>query len=358
MLADVTHELEAVSGFRPRAERLVELVVPMLADSATVEIAGRGVRREVVAASPPAGDDDATTDGRLELPLLVDGGGVHPILTARMLGGRVFGDSETALLQSLAERAGLALESARLFDRERHIAETLKESLQPVPLPETPGLDVCAAYLPADEGYGVSGDFYEMVPASDGWFAVIGDVCGKGPRAAGLTALARHSIRAIVLHDPAVSPSRIVSVLNEAFMEQAGSLFATIQIARVVTTGAGRVAVQLCSAGHPPALHRRGEVVSSRSSRDALVGARRGLPYHDIEIELEPGDSLTLYTDGITEAGRPAELFGQQRLIDAIAGARDDAEGIVEAIERAVRSYQVGALKDDIAILCLRSNGL
>ena len=219
-----------------------------------------------------------------------------------------------------------------------------------------PGLDLAALYLPAGEGYGVSGDFFEVFPAAGGWFAVIGDVCGKGPEAAGLTALARHTLRAVVLHDPSVAPSRAVAVLNEAFMERAGGLFASVVVARVTPARDGMARVTLCSAGHPPPLHRSGSAVVSRMSRNVLVGARRGLAYRDIELELAPGDALLLYTDGVTEAGRPNALFGDRRLLDAVADAPAgaDSAAIVSGIEHAVRAHQRGELRDDIAILCLR----
>jgi chemotaxis family two-component system sensor kinase Cph1 len=262
-----------------------------------------------------------------------------------------------SFLLERAEQLAFALESTRRYDREHYIAQTLKESLLPAPLPDTPGLDVQSLYLPAGEGYGVSGDFLEVFPVGDGWFAVIGDVCGKGPPAAALTVLARHSIRAVVLQDPAIAPSRVVSVLNEAFMDRAGGLFASVQIARMTPAPDGRVLVALCSAGHPPALHRHGSSVTPRSSRNVLVGARRGLPYGDVEIELAPGDALVLYTDGVTEAGRPNELFGDRRLNEAIASVRDGAASatIIDAIERAMRAHQIGEFRDDVAILCLQA---
>jgi chemotaxis family two-component system sensor kinase Cph1 len=260
-----------------------------------------------------------------------------------------------SFLLERAEQLALALETTRLFDREHFIAQTLKESLLPAPLPETPELDVRATYIPAGEGYGVSGDFFEVFPADDAWFAVIGDVCGKGPRAAGLTALARHTIRAVVLQDPDATPSRVVSVLNEAFMDQAGGLFATVQVVRVSPKANGVARVALCSGGHPPALHRCGGAVHSRSSRNTVVGARRGLPFDDVEIDLEPGDALVMYTDGVTEAGRPNELYGDQRLVETVANAGVDSAAIVGAVEDAVRAHQQGELRDDIAILCLRN---
>jgi serine phosphatase RsbU (regulator of sigma subunit) len=259
-----------------------------------------------------------------------------------------------SLLLERADQLALTVESDRRYDREHYIAETLKERLKPAPLPPTPGLDIAALYLPAGTGYGVSGDFFELIPAADAWFAVIGDVCGKGPQAASLTALARHTIRAVILEDPTVLPSRIMSLLNEAFIDQADGQFATVQIARLALEPHGNAHISLCSAGHPPALHRHRATITSRSSRSPLVGASSGLSFDDTEIVLEAGDALVMYTDGVTEAGRPGELFEQERLSHAVLEASGGSASVVASIKLAVRAYHVGELQDDIAVLCLQ----
>jgi serine phosphatase RsbU (regulator of sigma subunit) len=146
-----------------------------------------------------------------------------------------------------------------------------------------------------------------------------------------------------------------MALLNAAFMDQAGGQFATAQIAKVALGSHGTVRLSLCSAGHPPALHRHGSQITSRSSGNPLVGARRRIAYNDTETVLAAGDAVVMYTDGVTEAGRPFDLFEQQRLSRAIIDAGRNSEAVVEAIELAVRSHQVGELKDDIAILCLQA---
>jgi serine phosphatase RsbU (regulator of sigma subunit) len=248
-----------------------------------------------------------------------------------------------------------SLERRRLYDREHFVAEVIRESLQPAAIPPVPGLDVAALYRPSGEGFGVSGDFYDVVEAGAGWVVAIGDVTGKGPRAARLTALARHTIRAIVLRDPGIAPAALVALLNAAFAAEADPLYATVQIVRITPADSGGAAVSLCSAGHPPALHRHGSSIVDRTSRGALVGTRASLTYRDISFALAPGDSLTLYTDGVTEAGRPGPMFGEDRLHRVVQqAAHGSARSIVEAVDHAVGEGQHGELRDDIAILSVR----
>jgi serine phosphatase RsbU (regulator of sigma subunit) len=249
-----------------------------------------------------------------------------------------------------------ALERRRLYDREHFVAEVIRESLQPAPIPETPGLDVAALYRPSGEGFGVSGDFYDVVAAADGWLVTIGDVTGKGPRAARLTALARHTIRAVLLRDPAIAPAALVALLNAAFADETDPLYATLQIVRITRIAGGGAAVVLCSAGHPPALHRHGASITERTSRGALIGTRTGLRYADVSFTLAPGDSLTLYTDGVTEAGRPGPMFGEDRLRRVVQQAEaGSARAIVEAVGHALGEAQHGELRDDVAILSVRA---
>jgi transcriptional regulator with GAF, ATPase, and Fis domain len=111
--------------------------------------------------------------------------------------GRQFGDADVALAEALASRAALAVENARLYTERSHIAHTLQRSLLPERLPEIPGMDIAAHYRAAGDQNEVGGDFYDVFPSRDGtWTALIGDVSGKGPEAAAITSLSRHTLRA------------------------------------------------------------------------------------------------------------------------------------------------------------------
>src|SRR5216684_7891933 len=109
--------------------------------------------------------------------------------------GRHFDAGDLAKAEELGRRAGLAVDNARLYSERSRVAQTLQASLLPRALPHIPGIELASRFRPAGEGLEVGGDFYDVFPAAGGnWMAVIGDVCGKGAEAAGLTALARYTV--------------------------------------------------------------------------------------------------------------------------------------------------------------------
>src|SRR5690606_7651397 len=95
---------------------------------------------------------------------------------------------------SLAARAGLHVQNARLFEERTSMATILQRSLLPPALPQIPGVELAVRYRAADAGHLVGGDFYDVHPVDDGWVAFVGDVCGKGAEAAALTSLTRHTL--------------------------------------------------------------------------------------------------------------------------------------------------------------------
>ncbi len=108
--------------------------------------------------------------------------------------------ADLALAERLGRRAGTAVESARLYTERTRIAKMLEAALLPESLPEIPGVEIASLYRAAGELNDVGGDFYDVLAyGEDRWLLVIGDVCGKGPRAAGVTALARHTLRAAAM---------------------------------------------------------------------------------------------------------------------------------------------------------------
>ena len=112
--------------------------------------------------------------------------------------GRRLIEADLDIAIRLGRRAGTAVESARLYTERSRIARVLQRALLPDSLPEMPGFEVAASYRPAGELNEVGGDFYDVIPCGErGWMLVIGDVCGKGPEAASVTALARHTLRAV-----------------------------------------------------------------------------------------------------------------------------------------------------------------
>ena len=133
--------------------------------------------------------------------------------------GRRFDEQDVELAQELGRRCATAVDNARLYTERSYIARTLQESLLPVELPDIPGVEAAARFRPTGEGNEVGGDFYDMFETGDrGWTVVMGDVCGKGPDAAAVTALARYTLRAAAMRERL--PSRSLAVLNEALLRQ------------------------------------------------------------------------------------------------------------------------------------------
>lgn len=242
------------------------------------------------------------------------------------------------------------------------LARTLQESLLPPDLPEVRGVQLATRYHPAGAGLDVGGDFYDVFRTGrDRWGIVVGDVCGKGAEAARLTALARYTVRAASVQTRA--PSRVLSILNEAMLrqnasdgEEADGRFATV-IYATLRRARGRVSLVLSSGGHPPALVvRAGATVEKVAAPGTVLGLFPHADLSEAEVTLKPGDSLVLYTDGVTEARGPSGEFGEQRLIEVVAScAKASAKCLAKKLETAVLDHQGGTASDDIAILVIHA---
>ena len=149
------------------------------------------------------------------------------------MSGRRYGADDLVLAEELAGRAAVAIDNARLYRGQKEIAHTLQQSLLPPELPTIPGIELAACYLPAGEGIEVGGDFYDVFETLDhAWAVVLGDVTGKGPAAAALTALARYTVRAVAMDER--QPSRILASLNDAILRQRpGERFITVALLRL-----------------------------------------------------------------------------------------------------------------------------
>ena len=271
--------------------------------------------------------------------------------------GRRFGDDDIALATSLAARAALHVRNGQLYQERSHIARTLQAGLLPRQMPEIEGLEVAARYRAAGDENDVGGDFYDVFPAGDGaWAAVIGDVSGKGPEAAALTSLTRHTLRAAALHH--TTPSANLAVLNRALLAESDtSRFSTVVFARLCPGEEG-LEVKIASAGHPPPLLvRSGGVVERLELRGTIVGVVPDADFEDVTVRLVPGEVLLLYTDGVTELRTTEWQYGEQRLLETVqAHAGDGVEVIADAVLRMAVEAQAGEPRDDIALLCLKKS--
>ncbi len=270
---------------------------------------------------------------------------------------RPFSAEDRALGEELARSVSLALTNARLFTAQREICRTLQESLLPPRLPEIAGFEVAASYQAVSLGTEVGGDFYDLFEMPGGaWAVVIGDVTGKGPRAASTTSLLRHTLRAVAMH--ARRPHRILERTNVAIQDQVtDECFSTALFVQFRSMG-GRARLRLASAGHvPPLVLRHDGRVERIDLEGILLGGLPEITLSERRLELEPGDTLVLYTDGVTEARIAGRLFGEERLAELVREcAGCSAAEIVDRIRRVVVEFQHGQPADDLAVVALRFN--
>jgi serine phosphatase RsbU (regulator of sigma subunit) len=268
--------------------------------------------------------------------------------------GREFSARDEAILTQLAQLASVAIANAQLYARERTIARTLQQSLRPGALPSVQGLSAAVRFHAAGDGIELGGDFYDLFEANDGgWTALIGDVQGKGPAAAAVTALARHTMRAAAAYES--RPSGVLTLLHHALRDASGEdgRFCTVAYAHLRVLR-DHVTLELCCGGHPLPLvvHRDGSV-EPVGRLGTLLGSDIEPQLTDVAVALGPGDVLVLYTDGVTEVRRRRrEVFGHRALVELLetcGGLPPDA--VAGRIDDAVMTASEGRMRDDVAIL-------
>ena len=267
-----------------------------------------------------------------------------------------YGESDVRLAEEIARRAAVRIDNARLYEERDHTAKVLQRSLLPPSLPSIPHVELAARYLPVGEGNEVGGDFYDVFDCGDGnWAAAVGDVCGKGPEAAAVMGLARHTLRAVARFEH--KPSALLRELNRALLEQSvEERFCTVCHLRL-RPSRDHLRITLCSAGHPlPLLLRRGGSLSSVGEPGQLLGVLPEVSLVDSVVDLDPGDTLLIYTDGATEQRREA-VAGEKRLRDAFASSLGrDAEATAAGMEEALRAARGSSpQRDDVALLVIRA---
>jgi serine phosphatase RsbU (regulator of sigma subunit) len=355
------------------AAQLAGQFVPRLdAPEGTGAVLGSGepqLLRDITDATLVAVTDDAESlrllralrlESALVVPLKVRGRTIGALALISAGSGRQFDDDDVQLARSLAVRAALAVENARLYTERSHIAQTLQRSLLPPALPEVPGLELAARYRAAGDQNEVGGDFYDAFRAADdgAWTVLIGDVSGKGAEAAALTSLTRHTLRAASLRTG--DPIESLELLNEALWAQAdpAGRFCTVLYAQVKPDARG-AEVTLATGGHlPPVILRAGGRVERVQVRGALVGGLREPRFGERRIRLDHDDLLLLFTDGVVELrlrGPDGVDVGDRALEEVLAAHRGaSAEEIVAAVEHRAVELQGGEPRDDIALLALR----
>ncbi|MFG2266984.1 PP2C family protein-serine/threonine phosphatase [Streptomyces sp. NPDC048720] len=273
-------------------------------------------------------------------------------------------DAERARAE--AEQARVEAEEARKqaeADRERlaDALAVLQKSLLPDTLPAVPGLETAVYYHTASPDQ-LGGDFYDLFPiGGDRWAFFLGDVCGKGPQAAALTSLTRYTLRAAAHHtpEPAAALTTLNTVLHERYTAGGDPRYCTCIFGILEPgTGDGRTTVRLASGGHPPALVMRadGRAEPLHTPGGLLVGALPTAPFTAAATTLAPGDTLLLYTDGLTEARTGPtrdSLYGEDGLL---AFAADHASATPQALIAALTELLEGfgdGLDDDTALFAI-----
>jgi PAS domain S-box-containing protein len=263
--------------------------------------------------------------------------------------------SDLALAVRLGRRAGTAVENARLYTERTRIAQTLQEALLPESLPEIPGAQAQALYSAAGELNEVGGDFYDVFAyGEDRWMLVIGDVCGKGPRAAGVTALTRYTLRAAAMSGK--SPAEMLEMLHQALRRQpAGADLCTVCLV-AMTPAPERLLLTVALAGHHPPLRiDRAGNATPLGKPGTLLGVIDPIEIFETGVELHPEETLLLFTDGVPEAGRAGHQLGERGLRELCAQApRLTLRELLEHIKTAALEHAAGRPRDDIAMLAVR----
>ncbi len=359
---DFNPAAEATFGYHrgdTHGRRLAELIIPEEFRAAHE----RALRRYVETREP------SILNQRLELVAVRSDGGLFPVeLTVTRLGTQeppIF----AGFVRDITDRRRTEERIAELLERERRarleaeaaerssrrISEALQHSLLPPHLPTIPGMGLGAIYESVAAGSLVGGDFYDVFPvAQDRWGVVIGDVSGKGAEAASLTALVRYTLRTAAVRER--SPRKVLCTVNDALVrEPRENAYCTLIYGYLSLEGPLPV-LRLAVAGHPlPLVIRADGATHTVGGRGTLLGAVDDPPFEDQEVVLAAGDTLLLYTDGVTETRTPRGLLGLEGLWGLVESCPErHPQALVNWIGAEVHAAPGHRVADDIAMLALR----
>ncbi len=261
-----------------------------------------------------------------------------------------FSDDDESILVQLAQMASVAIANARLYEHERGIAAALQENLLPAGLPEIPGVITAAEYRAGAEGVDVGGDWYEVIPLPGGRVGMaIGDVVGRGVRAAAMMGQLRVALRAyaIELDSPAAVAHRVARFVRTLDSDQMGTC-----VYAVLDPRSGELRFTI--AGHPPplALSADGAATFLDGTPGLPFGVRSDSEYRESSMTLAPGSTLLLYTDGLVERrGEPID-HGLERLRQLAAGTPADPNSLCR---RMLSALVEEAHPDDVALLAVHA---
>ncbi len=276
--------------------------------------------------------------------------------------GSLLSDATRSALETLAAEASIAIENAQLYranlekarmEQEMRIAAEIQQALLPKPRASLGFVEAAAASIPCRS---IGGDFFDYLDEPGRAFGfTLGDVAGKGPPAALMSALMQGMFASQALY--ADSPSVAVTQMNKALCRRGlESRFVTLMFGIIDADGG----LAYCNAGHNPPLVIGNSGVRRLDEGGPVVGLLEFAPYSQGAIKLETGDTVIVFSDGVSEALDAAgEEFGDDRLIEVAnrAGERS-AQSLVDAIVAAVREFTKGAPQsDDITVMVIRYLG-
>ena len=287
------------------------------------------------------------------LPMATTAGEVLGTITVLSLDpARPLDEAAVDVATTVTAQAALAIDNARLSQQQKDFSETMQRSLLPQALPDVAGLEVGHVYE-SSARVDVGGDVYDFLALDGDRLAVVlGDVTGKGIQAAADMAMAKFAFRSLARAQP--DPEAFLATANDVVVEEiaAGKFITMLYV--LVDPRRGEAAC--ASAGHPAVRVVTADGrVSEIAARGLALGIDAGQEYAAEHVKLEPGTTLVLYTDGVIEARRGGELYGEGRL-DALlaANARVPAQELAELILADCTEFAGGELGDDCAIVCLR----
>jgi serine phosphatase RsbU (regulator of sigma subunit) len=250
----------------------------------------------------------------------------------------------------------MALDNARLYSERARIAESLQRGLRPPRPPRVPGLEVEVVFEAAGEGIEIGGDLYDVLPTEDGCWVLVGDVAGKGTDAAAVSVAVRHAVRGLTREIE--EPEEALARVNELLLGGASlNDFATAVLIRLRRDGEVGWRATIASAGHPPTIHvtAEGPVLLGGG---AVLGAWEEAAVNSHEVELGPGQTLVLCTDGWLEAGPVADHAAPEELAEmASALAPLELAELTARLRADAVRRGAGSLRDDLVILALRPEG-
>jgi len=253
---------------------------------------------------------------------------------------------------AIAGQAALAIDNARLYQQQKQFSDTMQRSLLPRSVPELQGLELGDAYE-SSAHVEVGGDVYDFMELADGRLAVaLGDVTGHGIEAAADMAMAKFTFRSLAREHP--EPADFLQSANEVIVgEIAPGKFITL-VYLLIDGRKGEVSA--AGAGHPPPrIIGADGSVTGLDARGLVLGIESNQEYEEVRASLEHGSAVVLYTDGVIEARRDGELYGEARLDRVLAERRDLPAGeLARSVLDDCRAFARGELADDCAVVVVK----